>query len=65
MTRSDLLVINKTDLAPLVGADLGVMRRDAEKIRSGKPIVFTNLKRGDGLDEVIEWIRRQVLFEPS
>jgi urease accessory protein len=65
VTRSDLLVINKTDLAPLVGADLGVMRRDAEKIRDGKPIVFTNLKRGDGLDEVIEWIRRQVLFERS
>jgi urease accessory protein len=65
VTRSDLLVINKTDLAPLVGADLGVMKRDAEKIRSGKPIVFTNLKRGDGLDEVIEWIRRQVLFEKS
>jgi urease accessory protein len=65
VTRSDLLVINKTDLAPLVGADLGVMKRDAEKIREGKPIVFTNLKRGDGLDEVIEWIRRQVLFEPS
>ncbi len=65
VTRSDLLVINKTDLAPLVGADLGVMQRDAEKIRNGKPIVFTNLKRGDGLDEVIEWIRRQVLFEKS
>ena len=65
VTRSDLLVINKTDLSPLVGADLGVMQRDAEKIRNGKPIVFTNLKRGDGLDEVIEWIRRQVLFEKS
>ena len=65
VTRSDLLVINKTDLAPLVGADLGVMKRDAETIRDGKPIVFTNLKRGDGLDEVIEWIRRQVLFERS
>jgi urease accessory protein len=65
VTRSDLLVINKTDLAPLVGADLDVMKRDAERLRDGKPIVFTNLKRGDGLDEVIEWIRRQVLFEPS
>jgi urease accessory protein len=65
VTRSDLLVINKIDLAPLVGADLGIMKRDAEKIRDGKPIVFTNLKRGDGLDEVIEWIRRQVLFERS
>jgi urease accessory protein len=65
VTRSDLLIINKTDLAPLVGADLAVMKRDAEKIRDGKPIVFTNLKRGDGLDEVIEWIRRHVLFEQS
>jgi urease accessory protein len=65
VTRSDLLVINKTDLAPLVGADLGVMRRDAGRIRDGKPIAFTNLKNGDGLDEVIEWIRRRVLFEPS
>jgi urease accessory protein len=65
VTRSDLLLINKTDLAPLVGADLGVMKRDAESIRGGKPIVFTNLKTGDGLDEVIAWIRQQVLFEPS
>jgi urease accessory protein len=65
VTRSDLLVINKTDLAPLVGADLDVMKRDAETIRDGKPIVFTNLKAGDGVDEVIQWIRRQVLFERS
>ena len=63
VTRSDLLVINKTDLATHVGADLGVMQRDAEKIRQGKPIVFTNLKRGDGLDDVVAWIRGQVLFE--
>lgn len=64
VTRSDLLVINKTDLAPLVGADLSVMDRDATAIRSGKPIVFTNLKTGAGLDEVISWIRHAVLFEP-
>ena len=63
VTRSDLLVINKIDLAPNVGADLGVMARDAAAIRGGKPVVFTNLKRGDGLDEVIDWIRRDVLFE--
>ena len=63
VTRSDLLVINKTDLAPLVGADLSVMERDAAAIRQGKPVVFTNLKTGDGLDRVIEWIRRDVLFE--
>jgi len=62
VTRSDLLVINKTDLAPHVGADLAVMQRDATAIRGGKPIVFTNLKRGDGLDQVIAWIERDVLF---
>jgi urease accessory protein len=64
VTRSDLLVVNKTDLAPHVGADLAVMQRDASAIRQGKPIVFTNLKTGDGLDGVIEWIRHDVLFEP-
>ena len=62
VTRSDLLVINKTDLAPHVGADLSVMRRDATAIRQGKPIVFTNLKSGEGLDAVIDWIERDVLF---
>jgi urease accessory protein len=63
VTRSDLLVINKIDLAPHVGADLSVMRRDATAIRDGKPIVFTNLKTGEGLDQVIAWIQREVLFE--
>jgi urease accessory protein len=65
VTRSDLLVINKTDLAPHVGADLSVMERDATAIRHGKPIVFTNLKTGDGLDRVIDWIRHDVLFEAA
>ena len=65
ITRSDLLVINKIDLAPNVGADLGVMARDAAAIRDGKPVIFTNLKHGDGLDDVIDWIRRQVLFEAA
>ena len=65
VTRSDLLVINKTDLAPHVGADLSVMDRDARAIRSGKPIVFTNLKTGDGVESVIDWIRRAVLFETT
>jgi urease accessory protein len=65
VTRSDLLVINKTDLAPHVGADLSVMDRDAKAIRAGKPIVFTNLKTGEGLDDVIAWIRHAVLFEPA
>jgi len=62
VTRSDLLVINKIDLAPYVGADLAVMDRDAKAIRHGKPIAFTNLKTGDGLDAVIAWIERDVLF---
>jgi urease accessory protein len=62
VTRSDLLVINKTDLAPYVGADLSVMDRDAKAIRQDKPIVFTNLKSGAGLDAVIGWIEKSVLF---
>ncbi len=65
VTRSDLLVINKIDLAPNVGADLGVMARDAAAIRDGKPVIFTNLKLGDGLDLVIDWIRHDVLFEAT
>jgi urease accessory protein len=63
VTRSDLLVINKTDLAPYVGADLGVMAREGAAVRDGKPLIFTNLKAGDGVDAVIDWIRRGVLFE--
>ena len=56
ITRSDLLRINKTDLAPLVGADLAVMARDARKMRGSKPTVFTNLKSGDGVDTVAGFI---------
>lgn len=62
ITTSDLLVINKTDLAPLVGADLGVMDRDAKKMRGDKPFLFCDLKTEKGLDAVIDWIRDQVLF---
>jgi urease accessory protein len=57
ITRSDLLVINKIDLAPMVGADLGVMERDATKMRGDRPFVFTNLKTKQGLDPVINFIR--------
>lgn len=64
VTRSDLLIINKTDLAPYVGADLSVMDRDARKLRGEKPIIFTNLKKIEGLDDVIAWIRYDVLLEP-
>jgi urease accessory protein len=56
ITRSDLLVINKTDLAPMVGADLGVMDRDARKMRGERPFVFANLKKGDGLAEIADFI---------
>ncbi len=63
VTRSDLLIINKTDLAPMVGADLSVMERDARKLRGEMPQVFTNLKAGEGVDQVIRWITRDVLFD--
>jgi len=58
ITRSDLLVINKIDLAPYVGASLEVMDRDAKKMRGDRPFVFTNLKTGEGLDTVVEFIIR-------
>lgn len=63
ITRSDLLVINKTDLAPHVGADLAVMDRDSRTMRGSKPFVFTNLKKREGVDAVISWIQRELLFE--
>ncbi|HSL49283.1 MAG TPA: urease accessory protein UreG [Candidatus Deferrimicrobiaceae bacterium] len=61
--RSDLLVINKIDLAPYVGADLGVMERDAKRMRGERPFVFTSLREGTGVDAVVSWIRRDLLFE--
>jgi urease accessory protein len=62
ITKSDLLVINKIDLAPMVGASLEVMDRDARKMRGDRPFVFTNLKSGVGLATVIEFIEREGLF---
>jgi len=59
---SDLLIINKTDLAPLVGADLGVMERDAKVQRGARPFLFCDLKREHNLDQVIAWIEHEVLF---
>jgi urease accessory protein len=63
VTRSDLLVINKTDLAQMVGASLEVMASDSEKARNGRPFLFTNLKTMDGVDKVVDWIKKNVLLE--
>jgi urease accessory protein len=63
ITKSDLLIINKTDLAPLVGADLGVMDRDARKMRGDKPFLFTNLKSLDGLSEVVKFVVSEGMLE--
>ncbi len=62
ITRSDLLVINKTDLAPHVGASLEVMARDSRRMRGERPFVFTSLARGSGIDEVIRFIGREGLL---
>lgn len=63
ITRSDLLVINKIDLAPYVHANLDVMERDSRKMRNGQPFVFTNLMSLQGLDIVIDWIKKYALME--
>lgn len=63
ITRSDLLIINKIDLAPYVGANLEIMERDARKMRNGQPFVFTNLMTNQGLDIVIDWIKKYALLE--
>jgi urease accessory protein len=57
ITRSDLLVINKKDLAPYVGADLDVMERDANRMRGERPFVFSDMKRGDGVDKIVDFLR--------
>jgi len=63
ITRSDLLIINKTDLAPYVGASLEVMDSDSRRMRGERPFLFTNLKDEEGLDQVISWIRKSVIME--
>jgi urease accessory protein len=63
ITRSDLLVINKIDLAPYVGASLEIMERDARRMRKGSPFVFTDLMSLEGLDTVVQWIRKYALIE--
>jgi urease accessory protein len=65
ITRSDLLVINKTDLAPHVGADLDVMRRDSRRMRGERPFVLASLRTGAGVDEVLRWVRRQFESRPK
>ena len=65
ITRSDLLVINKKDLAPYVGADLSIMERDSKKMRGSRPFLFTNLMKKEGVPEIIAWIRHNVLLEDA
>ncbi len=60
---SDLMIINKTELAPYVGADLGIMERDSKKMRGQRPFLFCDLKSGKGLNDVIAWIEKDVLFQ--
>ena len=65
ITRSDLLVINKTDLAPHVGASLEVMERDARRMRGARPFVFTDLKSGEGAQQVARWLEEQLKAPPE
>ena len=63
IVKSGLLIINKIDLAPYVGADLAEMERDARHARGERPFVFTNLREGRGVDQIVNWITRELLFE--
>jgi urease accessory protein len=65
VTKSDLLVINKIDLAPLVGADLAMMDGDAQRMRGSRPFVFANLRASVGLDKIVAWLESEVLFTPA
>jgi urease accessory protein len=63
ITNSDLLIINKIDLAPYVGASLEVMERDSRKMRGERPFIFTDLRSGKGIDDAVAWIKRNALLE--
>lgn len=65
ITRSDLLLINKTDLAPFVGADLSVMESDTQKVREGRPYVMSNLMSGEGVSEIIHWLEHQFMDDEA
>ncbi len=65
ITKSDLLIINKIDLAPYVGADLTVMERDAKLMRKERPFIFSSLRHGDGVESILEWIDRNVMFQTN
>ena len=65
ITRSNLLVINKIDLAPHVGADLSVMERDSRRMRGARPFVFTNLRTGEGVDTILAWIRHELTLDTA
>jgi len=64
ITRSDLLVINKIDLAPHVGADLEVMRRDSKRMRGDRPFLLLSLRTGEGVPEMLQWVRSQLASRP-
>ena len=64
ITRSDLLVINKIDLAPHVGADLNVMRRDSLKMRGDRPFMLISLRTGEGVEDMVQWVRNQLASRP-
>ncbi|GAB1157345.1 MULTISPECIES: urease accessory protein UreG [Paenibacillus] len=65
ITRSDLLLINKTDLAPYVGASLQVMKDDTERVREGRPYVMSNLMSGEGVSEIIHWLEHQYMDDDA
>jgi urease accessory protein len=65
ITKSDLLIINKIDLAPYVGADLSVMERDSKRMRGERPFIFSSLRHGDGVQKIVDWLSEHVLFESA